>query len=411
MSECSIIVPIAGRLDCAKRCIEHIRKYTPPIYELIIVASNVRKDEYNQISELGDVVLQSKSIIPFPKAINLGIQLSKGGYIGIVTSDVYVRPHWLEPLYLALSRNKQLGWVSSQIIQPDGLFRPFNISCSLIHTEAIGKVGLMDEQYGEGKGFEDIDWFFRFVMNGYKPIGIVNSIADHPESEVSFKAIYGKKIKEMDRKCQEIFFRKWHFLPINISYVSVEYFFDRYDWLRLNASGKIVDLGSAGGHTFGDRATNVDIDLYDCPNFVRADISNLPFKDKEYDTACIGDTLEHVENPVQVLKEAARVAKKILITVPNEYKMGKETVKDMHPYESEKAHKKAVERWIRDNKPLEVVDDKKKPHLFHIRKYTEKKLKKDLDNAGLDYTLSELHYKVGNEDLYFFTVKAWRKNK
>jgi len=51
--------------------------------------------------------------------------------------------------------------------------------------------------------------------------------------------------------------------------------------------------------------------------FVQADGEALPFKDKEFDYAICNQVLEHVENPIQFVKEQSRVAKKGYIEVPS----------------------------------------------------------------------------------------------
>jgi len=107
--------------------------------------------------------------------------------------------------------------------------------------------------------------------------------------------------------------------------------FYRPDIIKNIVSGKIVDIGCSIGGMFGERATNVDRcsieQLRDeskdpnliIPNFVHAEAENLPFEDKEYDWAVLGDMLEHVDDPIAVLNEAQRISKNVIITVPNEY--------------------------------------------------------------------------------------------
>ena len=51
---------------------------------------------------------------------------------------------------------------------------------------------------------------------------------------------------------------------------------------------------------------------------IKGDIQALPFKDDEFDVAVMMEVLEHLPDPVRALEEAARVAKTIIITVPNE---------------------------------------------------------------------------------------------
>ena len=96
----------------------------------------------------------------------------------------------------------------------------------------------------------------------------------------------------------------------------------RFQWE--NVIPPVVNLGcesDPGG--FGRnpvaRAVNVDIDLWKIPRFVCADAARLPFRDKAFATALLGDMLDHVSDPVSVLYEAVRVARKrIVATLPDE---------------------------------------------------------------------------------------------
>jgi ubiquinone/menaquinone biosynthesis C-methylase UbiE len=98
-----------------------------------------------------------------------------------------------------------------------------------------------------------------------------------------------------------------------------------YDrWTRLAfqrdyAIGRIVNIGCGDEPVgFGDRATNVDIDEWRLPNFVRAEMHALPFSDKLFDTAVLGDVLEHCLDPDGAVAEAARVARRLVVCIPEE---------------------------------------------------------------------------------------------
>ncbi|GAG91166.1 unnamed protein product, partial [marine sediment metagenome] len=52
--------------------------------------------------------------------------------------------------------------------------------------------------------------------------------------------------------------------------------------------------------------------------FVQADAQNLPFEDKQFDLAVVTQLLAYLEDPVAVLKEIRRVAKRAVVTVRNE---------------------------------------------------------------------------------------------
>jgi len=106
---------------------------------------------------------------------------------------------------------------------------------------------------------------------------------------------------------------------------------DRRQWIlnHLRKGEKILDVGSANGIIyrgtgFEPYVTPIDLNVFDLPNFIQIDDHNLiseeksEFKDKSFDVAVVGEILEHgAVDPVCVLKGANRVAKKLLITVPD----------------------------------------------------------------------------------------------
>jgi 2-polyprenyl-6-hydroxyphenyl methylase/3-demethylubiquinone-9 3-methyltransferase len=91
-------------------------------------------------------------------------------------------------------------------------------------------------------------------------------------------------------------------------------------------SADVLDIGCGGGFlsnplgSFGHRVTGLDASRdalaiarrYDHTGLVRyqqGDALRLPFDDASFDVVCAMDFLEHVENPDQVIAEAARVLK------------------------------------------------------------------------------------------------------
>jgi len=137
-------------------------------------------------------------------------------------------------------------------------------------------------------------------------------------------------------------------------------YYERCRWLvsKSSSARSIVDVGSADGFMFRDVAKDKTVFVDVSPeagrkckglNFCMADAHNLSFRDKCFEAAVLGDILEHVQDPVQVLREAKRVADSLYITVPNEYE------------------------WSEDKKPFQTP--------YHIRFYSLETLKKDLDEA------------------------------
>ena len=70
-------------------------------------------------------------------------------------------------------------------------------------------------------------------------------------------------------------------------------------------------------------ARGVDLDRYDSwtvrrEQFQIADAAKLPFQDDSFDTVVCFEVIEHVKNPIHVLRELARVARRhVIVSVPN----------------------------------------------------------------------------------------------
>jgi ubiquinone/menaquinone biosynthesis C-methylase UbiE len=111
-------------------------------------------------------------------------------------------------------------------------------------------------------------------------------------------------------------------------------------------------------------------------NFLLADAHHLPFKDSCSDVVVLGETLEHVSDPVQVLKEARRVCKvKLLLTVPVEGEWGPQV------------------------KPFTTPS--------HIRFYDEEMLRSHLQEAGIEgYNM----VKIRGGGWVFLAVEAKSQN-
>ena len=105
----------------------------------------------------------------------------------------------------------------------------------------------------------------------------------------------------------------------------------RVAWLKEHAVGTILDVGCSWGYVLSAVSGQAGVDIN--PHLVRlasllsphrlfaqADARNLPFKDGEFDTVIVAETLEHLPWSIGVAKavsEAQRVARKrVLVTVP-----------------------------------------------------------------------------------------------
>lgn len=167
----------------------------------------------------------------------------------------------------------------------------------------------------------------------------------------------------------------------------------RIKYQRIFAQGKIVNLGCGENPCqFGDDAVHVDIDIYNHKNFVQADIHNLPFKDDEFDTAVMGDVLEHCYDPIQALREAGRVAKKVVATVFEEWRLVPGGIEKQIENKYQELKKLGFDNEIdyfnslesHKGKIVSITSDYEIVHHPHLHQFTDDSLKKIIDDAGLD---------------------------
>lgn len=157
------------------------------------------------------------------------------------------------------------------------------------------------------------------------------------------------------------------------------------------AKGKIVNLGCGDVPVYlGEDVTHVDIDKFSHKNFVQSDIHKLPFKDNEFDTSVLGDVLEHSPDPLQMIKESARVAKVFVATIF-------EHTEEVFPGQDgpERRGYATTAEWYKTipayNTCTEIVPDEVVPHHYHIQRFTDR----DIFNLFLDAGLIiDLYQKV-----------------
>jgi len=167
----------------------------------------------------------------------------------------------------------------------------------------------------------------------------------------------------------------------------------RLEFQKMFADGNIINIGCGDNPCgFGPECTHVDLDLFDYPNFIQADAHNLPFPDQSFDTAILGDMLEHVSNPSQVLREAGRVAKTVVATIFEEWRHDGLSIQEKIAA-SEAELRGLGYRDIReqyDDLPvfathcLDIVGDGEIPHHYHINNFTDDDILAMFRDAGLE---------------------------
>lgn len=169
----------------------------------------------------------------------------------------------------------------------------------------------------------------------------------------------------------------------------------RLNYQRILAEGKIVNIGCGEDPAlFREAAVHVDLDVYNHKNFVMADAHDLPFKDQEFDTAILGDMLEHTPDPVKVLKEAGRVAKRVVATIYEEWRLKEQgnTIQDFvnnfHNSTKKMGFKTHLDylKSLPDHKDkiVSVTSDDEVPHHPHLHEFKDRDIFRMVDEAGLE---------------------------
>jgi ubiquinone/menaquinone biosynthesis C-methylase UbiE len=86
--------------------------------------------------------------------------------------------------------------------------------------------------------------------------------------------------------------------------------------------------------------------------FLAADAHRLPFADNSFDMVLVQSVLHHDDNPLDMIKEAFRIAPKILIHEPNGNNFGLKIIEMTSPYHIEHNEKsyttRRMRRWIEE---------------------------------------------------------------
>lgn len=84
--------------------------------------------------------------------------------------------------------------------------------------------------------------------------------------------------------------------------------------------------------------------------FAAHDAYHLPFADNQFDIAHLRGVLHHVDRPLEVLREAFRVAPTVIVIEPNGYNPGLKILEKLSPYHREHQEKSyapsALDRWV-----------------------------------------------------------------
>jgi GT2 family glycosyltransferase len=239
----SVVMLCYNNLEFTKACIKSLLGVgTYSNLELIVVdngSSDGTKEYMQELkSEVGHLrLIVNENNLGFSAGNNVGIKAATGDYIILLNNDTYVTPGWVFGLVRHLRRNPKLGLVSpvtnnigneakidvdyadmeSMFLESfkytsshrrELLYVPtVAFFCVAFSRELVEKVGLLDEQFGQGF-FEDDDYCRRVSDAGYQ-VAIAEDVFVHHELSATFSKERKERRQELFEINKKKFEEKW----------------------------------------------------------------------------------------------------------------------------------------------------------------------------------------------------------
>ena len=358
----SIIIAVWNGLTYTQQCLEAVRLFAGSIRYEIIVVDNGSTDgtrEWLQ-SQMGIKVICNEGNKGTAAAWNQGIEASRGEHLLLLHNDVVLTQGALEAMNSMLLEQPALGavapvanrsyYVYQHVQAPDyndfeGLQRfSMQISqreekarqalflegfCLLLTREAVEKTGFFDEQYQQ-HSFEDMDYSFRLLKQGYK-LAVAKNIYVHHEQGTFLQQTGAEKIREANQERLQI---KWKGIRPGYSTCTKDRLLCHMNMDKRNLA--VLDVGcSCGGNLMRIKELNptaecAGIEIAEGPAAIARCFGEVRTMDLEqldeaewqahFDYIIMGDILEHLRDPWQVivnLKQMLKAGGEILASIPN----------------------------------------------------------------------------------------------
>ncbi len=364
----AIIIVTYKNLDFTRVCVDSIMAYNlQDTYEIIIIdnASNDGTKEW--LSEQKNLkYIVNEDNLGFPAACNQGIMIAdKDSDIFLLNNDTIVMPNSIFCLRMGLYEDNHIGIsgsVSNRVSNNQKIKEEFpsvdqyitycehnNIYditkheyriklvgfAMLIKRKLLDSIGYLDEAYGLGH-FEDDDICIRTVLEGYNIILCKDSFIYHFGNQS-----FVKNKKENFQKHQDGILRNLKYF-INKWGLDLEDYSDiRDDIIALIDQNKadklsILEVGCGyGSNLLKLKSIYQNADVYGIEimervaeiggsilNIIHGNIEdkNLPYQENNFDYIIVGDVLEHLHNPEDILLYLKNYLKKdgyIIASIPN----------------------------------------------------------------------------------------------
>jgi GT2 family glycosyltransferase len=211
MSSITIVVPHWNRVDLLVPMLQHLRRQTHPIHEVLVVDNGSTDGSAEAAEEYGARVLRMGRNQGFARAVNRGIEECRTEHMVLINNDVEVSPEWLEELAAALRRDRSAWFATGKLMnmnRPDLIDGTFDVlskgacawragsqrkdgpawnesrevafppgTAALFRTELFRRVGGFDETFESY--LEDVELGLRCAIEGYRGVYVPTAVAFH----------------------------------------------------------------------------------------------------------------------------------------------------------------------------------------------------------------------------------------
>ena len=339
----TIIIDNCNSAVCIKDNLGEIAKFTKSKYEIFVITKKENK-LLNEMENIKQIIISEKD-----NKISIYNDIIKQAYCSHVLfldSEVLVTPNYINKMLEKLNKEKKsvaIGPLFNNIIGQSIEIPQLNVDliefatkiekvylnkfekrlflakqCLLIKKNALQEVGLFDEAMEEEAIWDDL--FCRFIKGGYYLLLALDTFVYNNGADYIKRSFFSFK-------------EKWGF---DFCYSTV----CRMDLLNMmdfsKANINVLEVGCACGGTLLEiKNRNMTANLYGIEindkaasiskmiaNVSAADIESaeLPYEKNFFDYVIFGDVLEHLYDPVMVLKNLKDYLKddgKIIASIPN----------------------------------------------------------------------------------------------
>lgn len=357
MALVTIIIPTFNNREYLDPCIRSILMHqtTPGLYKIIIVNNGDKESVVNWTNPEIEVIHAGKNL-GWEGGLKEGLKHVKTPYVVFMNDDTYIpfsSAVWLYQMLMAFSNPKvaAVGPTSNVVMGLQNIFVPTfpnmlylktNILigfCVMVRMEALEKVGGIDDSMPNHG--DDLDLSIRFREAGYDLICDKSVFVYHHGFKTGQRE-YGSEWNSvnMTEKTNNWLIRK-HGLKTFMKYLfqplaegePIGAIDSEGDICRKYVKGSVLEIGCGNTKTVPDSVgTDIVPKGEPIPCYpgklsvadIVADVSKpLPLEDNSVDTIIARHLLEHMIDPITVLKNWRRVLKnggRIIIAVPDESK-------------------------------------------------------------------------------------------